>query len=32
LLVDDFGVKCVNQDDIDHLIALIKKTYTLTKD
>ncbi len=30
LMVNDFGVKYVNQEDIDHLIALIKKTYTLT--
>jgi hypothetical protein len=32
LVVNDFGVKYVNQEDINHLIALIKKTYTLTKD
>jgi hypothetical protein len=32
LVVYDFGVKYANQDDIDHLIASIKKTYTLTKD
>jgi hypothetical protein len=32
LVVDDFGVKYVSQDDIDHLIASIKETYTLTKD
>jgi hypothetical protein len=32
LVVDDFGVKYMNQDDIDYLIASTKKTYTLTKD
>ncbi len=32
LVVDDFGVKYVNQEDINYLIALIKKTYALTKD
>jgi hypothetical protein len=32
LVVDDFVVKYLNQDDIDHLIALIKRTYTLTKE
>jgi hypothetical protein len=32
LVVDDFGVKYVNQDNVNHLIASIKKTYTLTKD
>ncbi len=32
LVVDGFGVKYLNQDSIDHLITLIKKTYTLTKD
>jgi hypothetical protein len=32
LVVDDFGVKYVNKEDIDHLIASIKKTYNLTKD
>ncbi len=32
LLVNHFGVKYVNQEDVDHLIALIKKTYTLTAD
>ncbi len=31
LVVDDFGVKYVNKDDVDHLIASIKSTYTLTK-
>ncbi len=30
LVVNDFEVKYVNQDNIDHLIALIKMTYTLT--
>ncbi len=32
MLVDDFGVKYVNKDDVDHLIASIKKNYMLTKD
>ncbi len=32
LAVNDFGVKYMNQDEIDHLIALIKMTYSLTKD
>jgi hypothetical protein len=32
LAVDDFGVKFVNKNDVDHLISSIKKTYTLTKD
>ncbi len=32
LVVNNFGVKYVNKEDIDHLVASIKKTYTLTKD
>jgi hypothetical protein len=32
LMVDDFGIKYVSQDDIDHLIASIKAMYTLTED
>jgi hypothetical protein len=32
LVVDDFGVKFVDKADVDHLIAIIKTTYTLTKD
>jgi hypothetical protein len=32
LVVDDFGIKFVNKNDVDHLISSIKKTYTLTKD
>ena len=32
LVVDDFGVKYVNQADVDHLIASVKHTYTLTED
>jgi hypothetical protein len=31
-VVDNFGVKFVNKNDVDHLISSIKKTYTLTKD
>jgi hypothetical protein len=32
LVVDDFGVKFVNKDDVDHLISSISTTYKLTKD
>ena len=32
LVVDDFGVKYVRKEDVDHLIASIKSTYSLTKD
>ncbi len=32
LVVDNFGVKYVNKEDIDHLNASIKTTYTLTKE
>jgi hypothetical protein len=32
LVVDNFGIKFVNKADVDHLIASIKKTYTLTED
>ncbi len=32
LMVDNFGVKYVNNDDMDHLLASIKKNYMLTKD
>jgi hypothetical protein len=32
LVVDDFGVKYVNKDDVDHLIASIKKNYMLMED
>jgi hypothetical protein len=32
LLVDDFGVKYVNSDDMQHLIASKKKNHSLTKD
>ncbi len=32
LVVNNFGIKYVNKEDIDHLVASIKKTYTLTKD
>ena len=30
--MDGFGVKYVNKEDVDHLIASIKTTYSLTKD
>jgi hypothetical protein len=32
LVVNDFGIKYVNKADVDHLVASIKSTYTLTKD
>ena len=32
LVVDDFGVKYVDQDDIDHLIAAVKSAYKLSED
>jgi hypothetical protein len=32
LVVDNFGIKYENKDDVDHLIASIKKDYMLTKD
>ena len=32
LVVDDFGVKYTNQNDIDHLINSLKKDYELTED
>jgi hypothetical protein len=32
LVVDDFGLKFVDKDDVDHLISSIKKSYTLTED
>ena len=32
LVVNNFGVKYVNKADVDHLIASIKNTYTITKD
>jgi hypothetical protein len=32
LVVDNFGVKYENKDDVDHLIASIKKDYMLTED
>ncbi len=32
LVVDNFGIKFINKNDVDHLISSIKKTYTLTKD
>ncbi len=32
LVVDDFGMKYVAQDNVDHLIASIKSTYNLTED
>ncbi len=32
LVVNNFGVKFVNKDDVDHLISSIKKMYTLTEE
>jgi hypothetical protein len=32
LAVDDFGMKYVNKDDVDHLIQCLKHKYELTKD
>jgi hypothetical protein len=32
LVVDDFGVKYTNQEDVKHLIGSLKKDYELTKD
>jgi hypothetical protein len=32
LVVDDFGTKYVKKEDVDHLIASIKSTYSLTED
>jgi hypothetical protein len=32
LVVDDFGVKYVSRDNVNHLIASIKSTYNLTED
>jgi hypothetical protein len=32
LIVYDFGVKYVDKADVDHLIASIKSTYTITED
>ncbi len=32
LVVDDFGINYENKDNVDHLIASIKKDYMLTKD
>ena len=32
LVVDDFGVKYVGKEHVDHLIACIKEKYKLTKD
>jgi hypothetical protein len=32
LVVDDFGVKYTNKNDIDHLIASLKTDYELTED
>jgi hypothetical protein len=32
LVIDDFGVKYENKEDVDHLIASMKSTYKLTMD
>jgi hypothetical protein len=31
LVVDNFGIKYVNKDDVDHLITSIRKNYALTE-
>ncbi len=31
-MVDNFGVKYVNKDDVNHLIKFLKHKYKLTKD
>ncbi len=31
LVVDNFGIKYINKDDVNHLISSIKKFYSLTK-
>jgi hypothetical protein len=32
LVVDDFGIKYTNQDDLDHLLAALHKHYTISVD
>jgi hypothetical protein len=32
LVVDDFGIKYTNQDDLDHLLASLRKHYTISVD
>ncbi len=32
LVVDNFGIKFVNKEDVEHLLLSLKTTYTLTKD
>jgi hypothetical protein len=32
LVVDDFGVKYISKEDVDHLIVSLQSNYTLTKD
>ncbi len=31
-MVDDFGIKYLNQEDLDHLIRLLKKHYDVAAD
>ena len=32
LVVDDFGVKCINKDNVDHLLEVLKNDYTCNTD
>jgi len=32
LVVDDFGVKYVNKEDVDHLMSVLKENYSVTED
>ena len=32
LVVDDFGIKYTNQDDLDHFLQHLRQKYTITKD
>jgi hypothetical protein len=32
LMVDNFGIKYINNEDVKHLIASLKRMYTLTED
>ena len=32
LVVDDFGIKYTNKEDVDHLIKCLKENYDLTQD
>jgi hypothetical protein len=32
LVVDDFGVKYINKDDVEHLMSILKQDYTIDTD